>query len=179
MPQKGMGSHQSARMKKDEWLTPPWLLHALGPFDLDPCAPVNRPWDTAADHYTHFDDGLIKPWAGFVWLNPPYGRQTGAWLEKLANHPDGGIALIFARTETDMFWRWCWGEADTMLFLRGRLHFHSVDGYRAPANAGAPSVLVGYGDTAYQRLRDAHFSGKIRGAHLDHRAWRVAPYKFS
>ena len=35
----------------DEWLTPPEIIRALGPFDLDPCAPVNRPWDTANDHY--------------------------------------------------------------------------------------------------------------------------------
>ena len=27
-------------MKNDEWLTPPHVLQALGPFDLDPCAPV-------------------------------------------------------------------------------------------------------------------------------------------
>ncbi len=46
----GMGSHQSPRMKTDEWLTPPCILEALGPFDLDPCAVAGpfRPWPTAA-----------------------------------------------------------------------------------------------------------------------------------
>lgn len=42
---KGMGSHQSAAMLKDEWLTPPEIIQALGgpeSFDLDPCAPINR-----------------------------------------------------------------------------------------------------------------------------------------
>jgi hypothetical protein len=43
-----LSGHQSAKMKSDEWLTPPGILKALGQFDLDPCAPVNRPWDTAA-----------------------------------------------------------------------------------------------------------------------------------
>lgn len=47
----------------DEWLTPQNILNALGPFDLDPCAPINRPWDMAARHYTVADDGLSKPWA--------------------------------------------------------------------------------------------------------------------
>jgi len=28
---------------KDEWLTPPYIIKALGEFDLDPCAPINRP----------------------------------------------------------------------------------------------------------------------------------------
>lgn len=44
----GMGSHQSAAMLKDEWLTPPEIIKALGgpeSFDLDPCAPIKRPWD--------------------------------------------------------------------------------------------------------------------------------------
>ena len=30
---------------KNEWLTPPHILRRLGPFDLDPCAPINRPWE--------------------------------------------------------------------------------------------------------------------------------------
>lgn len=30
---------------KEEWLTPPYILEALGGFDLDPCAPEFRPWD--------------------------------------------------------------------------------------------------------------------------------------
>lgn len=34
-----LSSHQSARMKNDEWLTPPEIVRALGPFDLDPCSP--------------------------------------------------------------------------------------------------------------------------------------------
>lgn len=39
---QGMGSHQSATMTKDEWLTPPSILMALGQFDLDPCSPIVR-----------------------------------------------------------------------------------------------------------------------------------------
>lgn len=40
------------RKGKDEWLTPPEIIKALGPFDLDPCAPINRPWSTVTQHYT-------------------------------------------------------------------------------------------------------------------------------
>ena len=65
----------------DEWLTPPEIIKALGEFDLDPCSPVNRPWDTAKKHFTKFDDGLNKEWDGRVWVNPPYGRETFKWLE--------------------------------------------------------------------------------------------------
>lgn len=153
-----IGGHQSHRMGKDEWLTPPAIIKALGPFDLDPCAPVRRPWPMAAQHYTIEDDGLARPWAGFVWCNPPYGAETGRWLEKLANH-DHGIALVFARTETQMFVDQVWSRADAVLFIHGRLHFHHVDGTRAKANSGAPSVLVAYGAEATARLAVSEVAG--------------------
>lgn len=140
----GMGGHHSAAMMKDEWLTPPHVLEALGPFDLDPCAPVERPWEIAKSHYTILDDGLRQPWQGRVWCNPPYGLQAAQWLEKCADHGNA-IALIFARTETRMFFDWVWPKAHGILFLEGRLHFHHQDGSRAAANSGAPSVLVAYG----------------------------------
>lgn len=156
----GMGSHQSANMKKDEWLTPPDLLAALGPFDLDPCAPINRPWDMAQRHYTIEDDGLQQPWHGFVWCNPPYGKHTGPWLSKLAEHRDG-IALIFARTETEDFVSQVWHRADAVMFLHGRLYFHHVDGSRASANGGAPSCLIAYGQRAVDRLSASGLTGTI------------------
>lgn len=140
-----MGSHQSARMLSDTWLTPPDILAALGPFDLDPCAaPEPRPWATAARHIALPEDGLTAEWSGRVWLNPPYSREAVRWMRKLADHGNG-IALIFARTETAWFRECVWERADGVLFLDGRLHFHRPDGSRAAANAGAPSCLVAYG----------------------------------
>ena len=112
---------------KSEWLTPPEIIKALGEFDLDPCAPVNRPWDTAKKHYTITDNGLRQTWEGRVWLNPPYGNETAEWMKRLALHGDG-IALTFARTETRMFFESIWGKADAILFLKGRLRFYNVDG---------------------------------------------------
>ncbi len=158
-----MGSHQSARAKTTIWLTPPEILKALGKFDLDPCAAVDQPWETAAKQYTIADDGLSLPWEGRVWLNPPYGREAAIWLQKLAAHGDG-VALIFARTETEMFFEWVWNKANALLFLQGRLHFHHIDGTRAKANAGAPSVLVAYGNRNEALLEDAWFNNTIPGA---------------
>jgi hypothetical protein len=154
-----MGSHQSARAETTTWLTPPEIIDALGPFDLDPCAaPSPRPWPTATRHIELPEDGLEAEWSGHVWLNPPYSFAAWTWLAKLARHGDG-IALIFARTETAGFVREVWGKATGVLFLHGRLYFHRPDGERAAANSGAPSCLVAYGDRAAERLMTCGLAG--------------------
>lgn len=153
-----IGGHQSATALKEEWLTPPHVLKALGPFDLDPCAPINRPWPTASQHYTIADNGLSHDWAGRVWCNPPYGRETDKWLARCAHHGNA-IALIFARTETETFCAHVWGKAQALLMLAGRLHFHHVDGRRAQANAGAPSALIAYGDNNAEALATCGLAG--------------------
>ena len=148
---------------KDEWLTPPYILEALGPFDLDPCAPVKRPWDMADIHYTEEDNGLLKAWpvGSFVWCNPPYGRETFRWLQAMAHHGDG-IALIFARTETKGFHAEVWNKAHAIYFFEGRLSFHHVDG-RKGGTANAASCLVAYGLRSVGRILEAHYTGKIKG----------------
>lgn len=144
------------------WLTPPEIVRACGPFDLDPCFPWPRPWDTATVHYgpnTGNDrGGLGMPWFGLVWCNPPYDDQAWVWLRRCADHGDA-IALIFARTEVEQFHRQVWEKATALLFLEGRLYFHTPDGERANNNAGAPSVLVAYGQTAKSRLMQSGLTG--------------------
>ena len=155
-----IGSHQSAKMLKDEWLTPPEIISDLGPFDLDPCSPINKPWPTADKHFTVNDNGLLQSWNGFVWCNPPYGLEATRWLERMAMH-NNGIALIFARTETSMFFDWVWNKATSILFVKGRLYFHHVNGEKAKANSGAPSVLIAYGDKARLSLERSGIKGKL------------------
>lgn len=158
----GMGSHQSARSETNTWFSPPAIFDALGgadSFDLDPCSHVDRPWPTARQHYTQEDNGLLLPWWGRVWLNPPYTISLiTRFLARMAEH-NCGTALIFARTETDPFHRYVWGAASGLLFLRGRLNFHREDGTRAEANGGAPSVLIAYGDDDRDILAAAPIDG--------------------
>lgn len=129
-------------MLTDEWLTPPDLLKRLGHFDLDPCCPVGMPWRTADVMFTN--SGLELVWHGRVWMNPPYGRETGKWLDRLAQHRRG-IGLTFARTETKMFFDYVWNRAHAVLFLRGRLTFCNLAGEPAKFNSGGPSCLIAYG----------------------------------
>jgi hypothetical protein len=146
-------------MKSETWLTPPYILDALGVFDLDPCAaPEPRPWPTADRHIALPEDGLVADWAGRIWLNPPYSRKARDWLAKLAQH-GRGTALTFARTETAWFVQTVWEQATALLFLHGRIHFHYPDGTRAPANSGAPSVLVAYGEYDTEKLATSGIAG--------------------
>jgi hypothetical protein len=131
-------------MGKDEWLTPPWILARLGQFDLDPCAPIVRPWPTARHHFTIDDNGLAREWHGRVWMNPPFGTKAQHWMARMAGHGDG-IAMIPARTETAMFFNSVWPHADAVLFMRGRPTYHHVDGSPAPWDCGAPMCLIAYG----------------------------------
>ncbi|AOJ62468.1 adenine methyltransferase [Burkholderia ubonensis] len=156
-----LSGHQSAHAKSDEWLTPPEWLRALGEFDLDPCAPVNRPWDTAREHFTIVDNGLTREWRGRVWCNPPFGREAAKWLRRMAEH-DNGIALIPARTETAMFYESVWAGAEAVCFVRGRPHFHYVDGRRAPFNSGAPICLVAYGRRNAYALLDSNLGHVVQ-----------------
>lgn len=159
----GIGGHHSARSKTDEWLTPPEIINALGgadSFDLDPCSPAERPYATAREHWTAHDNSLGRPWEGRVWLNPPYSQPLlSRFLGRMAEH-GRGIALIFARTETDAFCRLVWPYASGILFVQGRLNFHLPDGTRADANSGAPSVLVAYGTADADALRTCPVRGK-------------------
>lgn len=144
---------------KDEWLTPPYVIEALGEFDLDPCAPINRPWPTAKKHYTVEDNGLLSSWEGRVWCNPPYGDQTAIWLDKCALY--GNVtALTFARTETKMFFRCVWDVAHAIFFFKGRLSFYHVNGDKGDS-AGAPSVLIAYDELNANYLEDCGLPSKF------------------
>lgn len=156
-------SYERASDGKSEWMTPPEIIHALGEFDLDPCSPVVRPWPTAHNHFSKEDNGLTKPWFGRVWLNPPYGDQTLKWMRKMKLH-NNGIALIFARTETRLFFECVWGVASAMLWLRGRLTFFNSDGTKPKNNGCAPSVLIAYGDTNAAILRTCGIDGHLTSA---------------
>jgi DNA N-6-adenine-methyltransferase Dam len=145
-----LGSHQQCFGKSQEHVTPKWIIDALGPFDLDPCAADPRAWSCARVNYTEADDGLSKPWRGRCWLNPPYDRYAvGKWIRKLADH-GRGVALLHARTEAGWF-EPIWKGASGILFMADRIHFHKPDGTRHSANSGAPPVLVAFGADDLER----------------------------
>jgi len=76
--------------------------------DLDPCwDPCSRVKAARVYDIREHQDGLVLPWHGRVWLNPPYSPAPAAWLERAARHADAGgevLALVPAAVSTD-YWR--------------------------------------------------------------------------
>lgn len=153
-------------MTNDVWLTPVPILDALGgaeSFDLDPATPPVQPWPTAKARYTEADDGLAQPWFGRVWLNPPYSRPLySRFMRRMAEHGHG-VALIPAKTETTDFFGAVWERAAGLLFIRGRLTFHTPDG--APASDWPSRVWT----VSLSRSSSPRF---VLGAYLDGETWR-------
>ena len=145
-------THESPSAITTSWYTPKWVFDSLGcTFDLDVCAPTGGvPWIPAKNHYALPQDGLALPWDGFVWCNPPYGKETPKWLQKMTTHGNG-IALVMARTDTKWFHDHL-TSADCLLFLKGRIQF--VDGLQQTGGSGSTcgSVLAGYGEKATAAL---------------------------
>ena len=150
-----MKQHLKTIGKNDEWLTPPEIIKVLGEFDLDPCAPIMRPWETAKSHYTINDNGLNNVWFGRVWLNPPFNRyQKGLWMKKMAEH-NNGIMLLPLAGETQDFKNYVWGKCSGVLVLSFRPHFYYVDGTRARSSSGCTICLIAYGSENFKTLKES------------------------
>jgi hypothetical protein len=91
--------------------------------------------------------GLATPWDWPTWVNPPYGSELRAWLEKITVEAARGteiVALLPAsRWETGYF-QLAWTGANALCLPRGRLAFVSaIDGQPVPGNPTA-SLIVGW-----------------------------------
>jgi phage N-6-adenine-methyltransferase len=137
--------------EKTDWCTPPHVFEHFDReyrFDLDAAA---TPHNALCERFlTAKDDALAVDWpAQSVWLNPPYGRGVGKWLEKAYREARAGKTvgvLVFARTDT-AWWHDYAMKALVIYLIRGRLKFIGDDG--KPGNsATAPSCFVVFGPYA-------------------------------
>jgi hypothetical protein len=124
-----MAAYEAAG-ESDEWYTPAYIFDALGvTFDLDVAAPHGGPRHVPATAYLDaLQCGLSKPWAGLVWMNPPFGHQSTkrAWLARFFDHGNG-IALMPDRTSAP-WWQEFAPKADAVLFCNGKIKFERPDG---------------------------------------------------
>lgn len=146
-------THDNVANATVDWYTPKWIFDTLDlVFDLDPCAPEGGvPWIPAKRHYSLKDDGLTQNWEGNVWLNPPYGKHTSQWMEKMHQHRQG-IALVFARTDCQWFHKFV-AKSDAICFLKGRIKFVDGLGVTSGNGAGCGSMLAAWGAENAERLK--------------------------
>jgi len=132
---------------KEDWGTPQSLFDALDKefqFTLDAAA---KPCNAKCSVYITPDEDSLSvdiSWTersdgGNVWLNPPYSRGMGPWLEKAYRESLNGIAVVvltFARTDTVWWHQWAMKAAEIRL-IPGRVVFQG-----AKAGAPAPSCVI-------------------------------------
>lgn len=123
----------------DLWATPQDFFDRYNErfgFTLDVCAsPENA---KCARYFTKEDDGLAQPWEGICWMNPPYGRVIGHWMQKAYESSRAGatvVCLVPARTDTR--WWHDYAMKGEIEFIRGRLKFGGVKN-----SAPFPSAVV-------------------------------------
>lgn len=153
-------SFERSKQTTDEWYTPKWIVDALGSFDLDPCAPENRLWNTAKRHITPSEDGLKTEWGGVrVWLNPPYSRPLiERFMEKMVRN-NNGIALLFNRCDSKMFQDLIFPNASAIMFVKGRIKFYRPDGTQGDS-PWCGSVLIAFGEENAKILEYSNIPGK-------------------
>lgn len=123
-----------------EWETPQDLfdfLDGLFHFTLDAAASDGNA--KCSRYFTKEDDALAQVWDGRVWVNPPYGREIGGFVEKAAESSTAEVVVMLLPCRTDTAW---WHKhvmvvAKEVWLIRGRLKFGG-----AKNSAPFPSCVV-------------------------------------
>lgn len=156
-----MGLHELAIAHTTEWYTPPGLFEALGlTFDMDVASPMAGPvpWVPARRFVNPAENGLVVPWDGRVWCNPPFGRLLPKFAHRMVEHGNG-VLILPARTETRLFHATA-PVADAVCFMFNRLHFIREDGYQA--RAGYATILMGFGAECADAIARAGLGWTVR-----------------
>lgn len=113
---------------RSDWETPQDLFDSLNEqyhFTLDVCATAENA--KCKKYITQKQDALSAdtPWKGVCWMNPPYGRNIGLWIQKAYESSLNGstvVCLLPARTDTAWWHDYVLPYAE-ISFIRGRLKF--------------------------------------------------------
>lgn len=125
----------------DCWATPQAFFDHLNGefgFTLDVCATAENAKCSA--FFSPEVDGLVQQWTGICWMNPPYGRSIGRWVQKAFESAMGNgatvVCLLPARTDTRWWHDYCM-SAQEIRFVKGRLRFGGGEN-----SAPFPSAIV-------------------------------------
>ena len=124
----------------DMWATPQDFFDVINKefnFTVDVCATAEN--TKCSLFFTPEQDGLKQKWEGVCYMNPPYGRSIGKWIQKAYNSSKEGavvVGLLPARTDTKWFHEYIYNKAE-IRFIKGRLKFGGCKN-----SAPFPSMIV-------------------------------------
>ena len=143
----------------DERYTPSWIFDGLGgTFDTDPASPGHGAGDCvpARVKYTRADDGLVQPWHGSVWLNPPFSNAT-PWARRFIDHAQGVFLGPVANAA------WCielMQAAHLVWFMRDFAFTHPT---HAGKRSSMPLFMAAIGTAEVDALASLATSGRHDG----------------
>jgi site-specific DNA-methyltransferase (adenine-specific) len=118
--------------KTNEWETPQWFFDKLNKefnFTLDPCC--KKETAKCNKFFTEEEDGLKQDWSkDIVFMNPPYGGNTGKWIRKAWLESRNGatiVCLIVSSTDRSYWHDYIFPFASEIRFIRGRLRFGNAE----------------------------------------------------
>ncbi len=140
--------------KNDKLQTPKYIIEALGPFDLDPCAGIDTKCAVINFSIEEGVDGLKYDWGKwFVWCNPPFS-QKDVWIQRMIEHGNG-ILILPER-----------GSAPWFGPLAEHCGFYFTMGKKINFVGGSTSNNVGsclfpFGKKAERRIRNSSLPGHL------------------
>ena len=147
-------SHWEASGKSDQWYTPKYIFDALGcRFTLDVAAPQDGIGCHVPADAFFAERGLDRTWAGFVWINPPFGARNSLadWLRKFFAHGNG-IALTPDRTSEPWFQAFA-RQSSAILFVSPKVKFERPDGTTGDSPSTGTALLAAGGRATAAILR--------------------------
>jgi len=157
--------------KTPEWYSPDIIIDEViklyVTIDLDPCTNSKiKPNVPAHAYFDLSDNGLKQEWFGSVYVNPPYGREVGKWVDKCieeytTRRAEEIILLVPARVDTRWFrkisnYYWC--------SISGRLKFKSLNGITNSAPFPSAVIYMGYRPEEFEIVFES--IGKIYKTHF-------------
>lgn len=156
----------------DDFYTDPSILDAarlaMGGIDLDPAShPVANRAVKARRFFNIYDNGLVKQWAGRVWLNPPFSEWK-SWVPKIVTEWKSGriqsmCVLCATRTLTAQYFSDIHRHCKAVCIFEGRIAFWG--GLAASPDDG--HAVFYFGDDlagfagAFRRLGHVFFSERV------------------
>lgn len=121
--------------ENNEWQTPQWFFDYLNKryeFSIDLAASDKN--SKCGFYFTKEQNALIQEWhklKGWLWCNPPYGRNLPEWIEKAFIESQMGakiVMLIPASVGTKYWASYIINKVSSITFITGRIKFDDPNG---------------------------------------------------